>query len=167
MEIEKRITGSLVQAYVICARQAWLTSRQICPDEDNIYLSLGRLISDQTYGREKKEIRIGHLRLDLVRRGNGNLVVGEVKKSSRAWEAARLQLSFYLYELYEMGLEAEGELLFPEERRKERIKLDKELFKQVAQVKKEIALIISQEQPLPPVRISRCTKCAYAELCWS
>ncbi len=55
MEIEIRITGSMVQAYTVCPRQAWLTSRQICPDEDNVYLALGRLIDQQSYGREKKK----------------------------------------------------------------------------------------------------------------
>ena len=49
-----RVTGSLVQAYTVCPRQAWLASRKICPDEDNVYLALGRLIDQQSYEREKK-----------------------------------------------------------------------------------------------------------------
>lgn len=48
------IVGSLVQAYSICPRQAWLMSRQITPDEDNVYLQLGRLIQSQAYSRERK-----------------------------------------------------------------------------------------------------------------
>ncbi len=167
MENNIRITGSMVQAYMVCPRQAWLASRQICPDEDNVYLALGRLIDQQSYGREKKEIRLGHLCLDLIRRGNKQLVIGEVKKSSRAREAARLQLAFYLHELEAMGIKAEGELLFPEERRKERLFLDETLSRQVAQIKFEITALLNREYPPPPEKIRLCSKCAYAELCWA
>jgi CRISPR-associated exonuclease Cas4 len=167
LENEIRITGSMVQAYTVCPRQAWLTSRQICPDEDNVYLALGRLIDQQSYGREKKEVRLGHLCLDLVRHGSKQLVVGEVKKSSRAREAARLQLAFYLHELASMGIKAEGELLFPEERRKERVLLDEPMSQQVTQIKTEIAALINEDHPPPPQKNRRCSKCAYAELCWA
>lgn len=167
MRNDIRITGSMVQAFTVCPRQAWLASRKICPDEDNIYLALGRLIDQQSYGREKKEIRLGHLCLDLVRRDNRQLVVGEVKKSSRAQEAARLQLAFYLHELADMGIEAEGELLFPEERRRERIILDETLSRQIIRIKTEINSLINKEHPPPPQKIRQCAKCAYAELCWA
>ena len=161
------VTGSLVQSYIICPRQAWLMSRQICPDEDNVYLQLGRLIQSQSYARERKEVHIGHLVLDLVRRGEQNLVVAEVKKSSRAEEAARMQLAFYLYELREMGLEAEGELLFPEERVRQRVVLDEALTKEVESLKKKISCLVAQPLPPPPERIKFCSKCAYAEFCWA
>ena len=167
MKNEIRVTGSLVQAYTVCPRQAWLASRQICPDEDNVYLALGRLIDQQSYGREKKEIRLGHLCLDLIRRGKKQLVIGEVKKSSRAREAAKLQLAFYLHELAEMWIEAEGELLFPEERRKERVLLDEAMSQQITEIKEAITALVNEKQPPPPNKNRRCPKCAYAELCWA
>lgn len=167
MKNEIRVTGSLVQAYTVCPRQAWLASREICPDEDNVYLALGRLIDQQSYGREKKEIRLGHLCLDLIRRGKKQLVIGEVKKSSRAREAAKLQLAFYLHELAEMGIEAEGELLFPEERRKERVLLDEAMSQQITEIKEAITALVNEKQPPPPNKNRRCPKCAYAELCWA
>jgi CRISPR-associated exonuclease Cas4 len=162
------VTGTLVQAYTVCPRQVWLASRQICPDEDNVHLALGRLIDQQSYGREKKEIRLGHLCLDLIRRGKKQLVIGEVKKSSRAREAARLQLAFYLHELAAIGIEAEGELLFPEERRKERVILDKAMSEQIKAVKAAITALVNEEHPpQPPNKNRRCSTCAYAELCWA
>lgn len=167
MEPGLRVTGSIVQSFIMCPRQAWLSARQICPDEDNTNLALGRLISQETYKREKKEIRLGHLCLDLVKRGDRQLIVGEVKKSSRAREAARMQLAFYLYELAEMGLEAEGELLFPEEKRKESLVMSDELILQVQELKEKIIELIAREKPPPLERISACKKCAYAELCWA
>ncbi|GFN23388.1 CRISPR-associated protein Cas4 [Thermanaeromonas sp. C210] len=167
MSAEVRALGSYVQAYLICPRQVWLMSRQICPDEDNVYLELGRLIGAQAYGRERKEVRLEHLSIDLVRRGDRDFVVGEVKKSSRAREAARMQLAFYLYELREMGIEAEGELLFPEERRRERLILDDSLARQVEELKVRVLALIYRDQPPPPEKIQFCGKCAYAEFCWA
>ncbi|MGB9792399.1 MAG: CRISPR-associated protein Cas4 [Thermacetogeniaceae bacterium] len=165
--MEVRIVGSLVQAYLICHRQAWLMSRQICPDEDNVYLQLGRLIGEESFGRERKEVRLEHLCIDLVRRGGRDLVIGEVKKSSRARDAARMQLAFYLYELREMGIEAEGELLFPEERERERVVLDEELIEQVERLKNQILALILKDHPPLPERTRFCSKCAYAEFCWA
>lgn len=162
-----RVVGSLIQSYMVCPRQAWLMSRQICPDEDHIYLQLGRLIQRQSYSRERKEIHLGHLALDLIRRGGQNLVVAEVKKSSRASAAARMQLAFYLYELREMGIEAEGELLFPEERRRERLILDENLAQQVEDLKACVLALICRNQAPPPEKTRFCGKCAYAEFCWA
>ncbi|HHY39318.1 MAG TPA: CRISPR-associated protein Cas4 [Clostridia bacterium] len=166
-EVAPRIIGSLVQAFFICPREVWLMSRQICPDEDNVHLEIGRLISRQSYERERKEVRLGHLAIDLVRRGDRQFIIGEVKKSSRAREAARMQLAFYLYELREMGIEAEGELLFPEERRRERVILNEKLAQEVAEVKVRISALIALEKPPAPARIPYCAKCAYDELCWA
>lgn len=164
---EPRITGSLVQSYLVCPRQAWLMSRQICPDEDHVYLELGRLVQQQTYARERKEVTMGHLKLDLLRRGNKELVVGEVKKSSRAVEAARMQLAFYLYELREMGVEAEGELLFPEERQKETMVLDDHWAARVEETKARLAEVLRRPVPPRAERTGFCRRCAYAEFCWA
>jgi len=167
METTPRVVGSMVQAFHVCPRQVWLMSRQICPDEDNVYLELGRLIGRDSYRRERKEVHLGHLAIDLVRRGGTECVVGEVKKSSRAREAARMQLAFDLCALREMGIEAEGELLFPEERRRERLVLDASLTRKVEELKEQITTLILRENPPPAARGPFCGKCAYGELCWS
>lgn len=162
-----RVTGSLVQSYLICPRQAWLMSRHIIPDQEHEYLAIGRLVQAQAYARQKKEIFFGHLKIDVLMRGKKNLVIGEVKKTSRARAVARMQLAFYLFELKEMGIEAEGELLFPEEREKETVILDSALAAEVARVKREVEQLLAQFQPPVPKRIPRCKHCAYAEFCWS
>jgi len=162
-----RVVGSIVNAYIICPRKAWLMSRQIFPDEDYVYLHLGRLIQEQSYSREKKEIHLEHLRIDLVRKERETLVIAEVKKSSRGKEAARMQLAFYLYELKAMGIEAKGELLFPEERRREEMTLDEKWEKKIEETKEKIEDLIQQELPPPPKYSSYCNKCAYGEFCWA
>lgn len=162
-----RITGSIVNAYFICPRKAWLMSRQISPDEDYLYLHLGRLIQEQAYSREKKEVHLDHLCIDVIKKEGETLVIGEVKKSSRGKGAARMQLVFYLYELRSMGIEAKGKLLFPEERKGEEIILDEKWALKIEKVKQEIGSLVQQLLPPPPCWSSYCSKCAYAELCWA
>lgn len=162
-----KVIGSYVQAFFICTRQVWFMSRQVCPDEDNIFLQIGRLIQKQAYSRERKEVHIEHLALDMIKRGEKTLVIAEVKKTSKAIEAARMQLAFYLYELKNMGIEAEGELLFPEERKKEILILTPEWEGKVEKVKQEILELINQPLPPSPHRGRYCSKCAYAEFCWA
>lgn len=161
------VTGSLVNAYIICPRKAWLMSRQINPDEENIYLYMGRILQEQSYNRDKKEIRLEHLALDLVYREEESLVVAEVKRSLKGIEAARMQLAFYLYEVEEMGIEARGELRFPEERKREELILDEELRKEVEKVKASVKNIVLCENPPLPCWSKFCKNCAYMEFCWA
>ena len=161
------VTGTLVWYYYICPREVWLMSHQITPDQDDANIDLGRFIGEMTYQRDKKEISIGNIRLDIIREENGQLVVGEVKKSSKYEKSATMQLAFYLMELKDVGIEATGELMFPKEKKKVKVELTPELIAKVEKAKKEILSIVNQEQPCPPKKINFCRNCAYAEFCWS
>ena len=164
---EVRVTGNIVQYYYICKRKIWLSARQISPDQDNPHLALGRFISESTYKRNKKEIRLENIVVDLSKLDDEKIIVGEVKKSSKATEAAKMQLAFYLYTLKEHGIEAEGELLFPKEKKKEKVILDEKLNQKLENAIEEIKEIAGKEIPPPAVKIRYCTNCAYREFCWS
>jgi CRISPR-associated protein Cas1 len=53
-----KITGSLVQAYMICKRQAWLMSRHLTGNQSNDFLKIGRLLSETSFQGNKKGLRI-------------------------------------------------------------------------------------------------------------
>lgn len=142
-------------------------AHQITPDEDNPNIDLGRFIGEHTYQRDKKEISVGHIKLDILRKEKGRVVVGEVKKSSRFEDSATMQLAFYLLELRERGVEATGELLFPKERKKIRVELDDARTAELEKVRTDILRLIYQAAPPAPRRIGYCRNCAYAEFCWS
>lgn len=164
---EIKITGTLIWYYHICRREVWLMARSIVPDQDNPNIALGRFISDSTYKRNKKEIRLENIVIDLTKLDDRNVVLGEVKKSSKTPEAAKMQLCFYLYTLREYGIEAEGELLFPKERKKEKVVLDEETTKELENAMEDIKEIAAQDVPPPAEKIRYCTGCAYREFCWS
>lgn len=161
------VTGTLVWYYYICKREVWLMARHLVPDEDNPNIDLGRFIGEHTYRRDKKEITVDHIKLDILRKEKGQIVVGEVKKSSKYEKSATMQLAFYLMELREKGVDAVGELLFPKEKKKTRVEINDELIVQIENAKKEILKIAYQETPPLPQKINYCRNCAYAELCWS
>lgn len=163
----KLITGTLIQSYNICKRQTWLMAHQIIPDQEHPYIELGRLIDEESYDRDKKKINFENVVLDLVKSDEGDIIVGEVKKSSKARESARLQLAFYLYKLKESGINARGVLLFPEERKRMMVELTPELENELEKIFKDIERIIFQPVPPPFKKIGYCKNCGYKEFCWS
>jgi len=161
------INGTLIWYYYICPRETWLMARHITPDEHDENIEWGRFLHEHSYGRDDKEIAVGNIKIDLLEKENGDLVIGEVKKSSKYLQSAKMQLLFYLSELKKLGIEAEGRLMFPEERKNIEIHLDEEAQEELNCACKDIANIVESELPPQPVRIHWCTNCAYAEMCWA
>ena len=164
---ELHVSGTLIWYYYICPREVWLIGHQITPDQDDTNVSLGRFIQNYSYPRERKELAVGHSKMDVFKVGNGELIIGEVKKTSKYHFSARMQLAFYLDELKQRGITARGELRFPQEKRRENVVLDEETIQKLNQTKREILRILYLPQPPPAVKIKFCKKCAYAEFCWS
>lgn len=139
-------------------------SREITPDEDFESLEIGRAIHETFYNEFKKEVNFNGIKLDFIKKRN--IIVCEVKTSSKYIEAAKFQALYYLYRLKEYGIDVEGEILIPKERKKLRITLDVESEGKLLKALKEICGIVKAERPPPPVRIPFCRRCAYKEFCW-
>src|SRR5690606_12848436 len=107
-------------------REVWLLSRGITADQENTNIEIGRFLHEQSYSREKKEVEFESMKFDIVKRKDMQLVIGEVKKSSKFLESARMQLLYYLQELERKGIKATGTLMIPEEKLREEVKLDAE-----------------------------------------
>lgn len=161
------VTGTHVWYYFICQREVWLIVHQIAADQEDENLDIGRFISENTYQRDKKEIVIGNIKVDRVRKEGEELIIGEVKKSSTYKISARYQFLYYLQTLKKMGVVAKGELLFPEEKKKEKVVLTVEAEEKLNQAVAEIQKIARQPVPPLPKKINFCRKCAYREFCWS
>ena len=143
-------------------------SHEITPFQDNAFLEIGRILSDKTYEREKKkEIKVDNIKVDMIRKKNGKIVVAEIKKSSRFKKAAKMQLLFYLYKMKKIGLNVEGELLFPKEKKRVPLILTKENEIEIKKAIEEINLIKKDIKPPELVKNRFCKKCAYFEFCWS
>ncbi len=162
-----RVTGTLVWYYFVCKRQVWLMAHQINPDEDDSNMAYGRFLQEVVYSREEKEVSVGSSRFDVVQRRDGTFVVSEIKKTSRHRKSAEMQLLFYLKELHERGVEASGELRFPEEKQKITVLLTEDSLQEIRAVEASIMELVSKPLPPKPVKIGLCRNCAYSEFCWS
>jgi len=161
------ITGTLVWYYYVCKREVWFMSRELHPNQNDEFLEIGRLIHENTYLRERKEILINHMKIDLIKKGKDNFIIAEIKKSSKFLLPSKMQLLFYLYELKNMGINLKGELLVPKERKKEEIELTPDKEEEVKNAIKEIKNIIRKETPPQANKIKFCRNCAYNEFCWA
>jgi CRISPR-associated exonuclease Cas4 len=164
-----KITGTLIWYYFICKREVWLMAHEINPFEDDPFLEIGRIIHQESYKREKKEVEIEGMKFDLVKKEQSqeNVVIAEIKKSSKFLDAVTMQLCFYLFNMENMGIAVEGELLFPKEKKRIEIKLDDERREKLKNAIEEIREIIKKEKPPPAQKIKFCKNCAHKEFCWS
>lgn len=163
---DARIGGTLVWYWSICARQVWLMGRGIEPEPKDESLALGRLIDQNGYARERHQVAFGDNKFDFVQGADGEMVVCEVKKSSRAERSARLQLAHYLYDLRKAGIEARGILMFPTEKKRVEVVLTDELASELDSVYAGIEELVRKDAPPAAESCKYCRKCAYAEYCW-
>jgi CRISPR-associated exonuclease Cas4 len=161
------VTGSIVQAYMICKRQVWLMSRHLTGNQANDFLKIGRLLSDTSYPKNKKEIHIDGGVIDVVQKKGGKLLIIETKKSSKLLASGKMQLLFYLFKLKKKGIEASGEIRIPKEKKIHAFQLTEENQKEIETLTDDIKSIISRDKPPAALMIKPCKKCSYAEFCWS
>ena len=114
---EIRVNGTLIWYYFICKRQVWLMSHGLEPNQDDSNIILGRFIHENSYLRNKKEVSVGNIKIDVLNKKDGQVVLGEIKKSSKFIESAKMQLSYYLLELKRHGLVGKGVLMIPKEKK--------------------------------------------------
>ena len=161
------VTGTLVWYYCVCKREVWLLAHGIEADQEHELIELGRIISESSYKRDKKEIEVDNVKADLMRKVDGQIIIGEVKKSSKYKEAATMQLLYYLKILRQRGIEAKGKLFFPEERKTIDVELNEKSIKKLEEIEAEILKIIYKEQPPKAEKNRFCNTCAYSEFCFA
>lgn len=164
---EFEVSGTYIWYYYICKREIWLLAHCIESDQSNDNIRLGNFIHENSYMRDSKEVMIGNNKFDIVNKRNGKVIIGEIKKTSNYIQSARMQLRFYLKQLKKLNIEAEGEILFPEEKKKEKVKITEEQILELEQVEKNIKEIVKLEKAPQKEKSKYCKNCAYSEFCWA
>lgn len=162
--------ASLFNAYNICPRQAWLMSRQLIADQENMYLEIGRLIDNIHFKRDKKKIFLADIQaiLDMITKNDGTYYIAEIKKSSKILKSGILQLKYYLYLLKKKkGIEAKGIIKIPQERISKEVRLTIEDEKNIERILQKMETIIFNDMPPAPTWLKVCSKCGHFEFCWS
>lgn len=130
---------------------------------DVVYM--GKLISEESYQREKKELLIdGAIKIDFLGRDG---VIHEVKKSDKVEQAHEFQLLYYLFYLKQKGIcHVRGELNYPKLKKKMLVELTPEKETRLIEIIHEMEAIIHAAEIPQRLKISFCKKCSYFELCW-
>lgn len=161
-----KITGVMVQYYKACFRELWFFANQINMNIDDENILLGKLLHKISYSKETKNLLIDDTISIDFKKISKNLIIFEIKKSSKLTEPSKWQLYYYLYYLKQKGIYAEGLLVYPKERRKERLILTEEIEKEMKEIIKKIPKIVFLSTPPKPVRKPYCKGCSYYEMCW-
>lgn len=158
------ITGVMVQYFVVCKRELWFYIKQINMNYNNDDISIGKAIHEKSYKRENKEIRIDNIVFDFVKKDD-ELVIFEIKKSSKLTIGAKYQLYFYLYTLKLLKTNVKGMLVYPKERKREEIILNNEIIKEMENIFEGILKISNLK--IPPIAEIKpyCKGCSFYELC--
>jgi len=162
---EMYIRGVQVNYYFICKTKLWLFSHNLNMENESDLVKLGRLLHLDVFEREQKEIRLGSIAIDVVRRGD-TLEIREVKRSDSLEKAHRYQTLYYLYYLKRIGIHAKAVLSYPKAKKNVELELSDEIESEIERILDEIEEICKGEMPKPEYK-SQCRKCAYFEFCFS
>ena len=139
-------TGTQINYYFVCHRKLWLFTKDIRFEDENEYVQLGRLIDENTYKRNKKQIEIGKIKIE---------------------KAHIHQVKYYILTLKRMGVEnITGEIDYPKLKKRETVLLTPEDEKEFESIFSDIRRILDKPKPPAVIKKTICKKCAYYEFCF-
>ncbi|MEM2030858.1 MAG: Dna2/Cas4 domain-containing protein, partial [Archaeoglobaceae archaeon] len=88
---EMYVRGTQVNYYFVCKTKLWLFSKNVSMEQESDLVKLGSLLQRQFFGREEKDVSIGPIAIDVLRRGD-EIEIVEVKKSDSIEKADYYQV---------------------------------------------------------------------------
>ena len=158
------IGGTEINYLFICPTKLWYFSHDITMEGENEWVDLGKFLHERRYANEEKEVQIGSIKIDFIRKGE-LIEVHEVKLGKSMEKAHEMQALYYLYYLKRLGIKAKAVLHYPKLNETKEITLEGR-EEEVEDAIREVQRIKSLSAPPEPVKSKKCRKCAYHELCW-
>lgn len=158
------IRGTEINYLFICPTKLWYFSKGITMERESERVDLGKFLHERSYFGEEKEVQIGSIKIDFIKRGD-IIEVHEIKKGKSIEKAHEMQALYYIYYLKKLGIKAKAIINYPKLREIKEVTLEGR-EEEVEDAIQEVEKIKSLPTPPPPVKMKRCKKCAYYELCW-
>jgi len=158
------IRGTEINYLFICPTKLWYFSKGITMEQESEWVDLGKFLHEKSYFGEEKEVKIGPISIDFIKKGD-IIEVHEVKKGKSMEKAHEMQALYYLYYLKKLGIKAKAILNYPKLRETREITLEGR-EKEVEEAIREVERIKALTKPPEPKKSRACKKCAYYELCW-
>lgn len=160
------ISGTLVNYFTHCRRQAWLFNFGLHLEDTSDAVRKGKWIDRNTFKREKEvEISGERIKADFIDKNRSPIEVHEVKSSKSPRKDHEMQMGFYLERLKAKGVEAVGIIHYPEINRIIRVNLENKKSELEALLS-EIVFTMNGECP-PRLPLKFCKGCAFFDFCYS
>ena len=164
MFCKDQITGTLVNYYVTCKREAWLYAHHIHADQEDENVLMGKALAD-IKENGLQEFAFSNLKFDKLSKQRGHYLITEYKKSLKNPEAGKMQLLFYIY-LLKTGLnlkEVKGKLISG--KTVIAIEDSAENFTKIETILNDIVALVNELKP-PKFSLQKiCESCAYRDYC--
>lgn len=163
--MEKKITGMMVYYYFVCPKKLWYFTHEIKMEQGNEDVQIGKLLDENSYKGEEKNINIDNvINIDFLKKEG---ILHEVKKSRKIEEANIWQVKYYLFYLYQKGVRGlKGKIDYPLLKQNLEVELLEEDFKEIEILMAEINKIIAMLLPPFAEKKGFCKRCAYYDLCF-
>ena len=165
--ITSSISGTTIGYLYVCPRELWFFQNHIEMEHTSDLVSMGKLLHEESYPREKRKERPIDDRnlIDFIDKDG---ILHDVKSSPSVRKAHEMQILYYLYLLKQKGFpNRKGVINYPRQRRTVEVELTPENEREVEEAIREVKKI--SDLPTPPnvdfMKI--CKSCSYMELCWS
>ncbi|WP_298104319.1 Dna2/Cas4 domain-containing protein [uncultured Campylobacter sp.] len=164
MFCKDQITGTLVNYYVTCKREAWLYGHNIHANQEDENMLMGKALAD-IKENGLQDFAFSNLKFDKLSKQRGHYLITEYKKSLKNPEAGKMQLLFYIY-LLKTGLnlkEVKGKLISG--KTVIAIEDNAENFTKIETILNGIAALVNEPKPpkFSPQKI--CESCVYRDYC--
>ena len=155
----------MIYYYFICERKLWYFLNEINMEQNNELVSIGKILDETTYSREKKNIMIDNtINIDFIKNG---AVLHEVKKTKAIEEAGIWQVKYYMYYLEKRGIKnIKAQIDFPLLRETKEIILEESDRETLENIIKNIEELSKTDIPPKEIESKICKKCAYYDLCY-
>ncbi len=162
-----KITGVMVQYYVTCKRELWFFANGINLNYEDENILLGRLLQEKSYAKENKEVLIDNtINIDFVKKGR-EIIIHEIKKSSKLPFAVKAQTLYYLWYLKKnKNINAKGVIVYPNEKKRDDVVLEPQDEQYIKKITESIPVIVNAQKPPEAIKKPYCKKCSYFEFCW-
>jgi len=161
-----KINGTLINYFIHCKRQCWLSAYRLNMEENSEEVRIGRLLHKlKLEGKANTEISIGSIKIDKIT----DEYLVEVKKSDADIDAVFWQVMYYLKILREKGIDKEGKIEFFEKKKQDKkiIYVNYEENKErLEEIIKELKDLLDEKNPPEAFLEKKCKKCAYYEYCF-
>ena len=159
------ITGIMIYYYFVCKRKLWYFANEVNMEQNSELVSIGKILDETTYTREKKSILIDNqINIDFIQKG---AILHEVKKTKAIEEAGEWQIKYYMYYLEQKGVNTiEAKIDYPLLKQTKEIFLEDNDRKILQEAIKDIEEIVKNEKIPNKLDDKICKKCAYYDLCY-